>query len=270
MPQSLPLNAKGHIVSLVATWRKFGSDPDFQHTSQGSTFAGDSFSLQFEGKSISYYAGINNGSVGEVLNASIVIDGGPPTFFVPGVQPEAVTTNNLIFNSGDLSEGDHTLVVTAENDHTVWTDYFLVTPNTGTPTSNPLPLTSGPSSPPTASTAASTSPPKTARSTPIGMIVGLVIVVVADFQHQKAGPMVEIIESAPAAQWRRSRAEAWPRPLSSEGHSPTISISTGPPLTSTEYSIVSPDSHIPSLADSVPQRNPTNVATGSNRDITEQ
>ncbi|KAJ7819775.1 hypothetical protein B0H14DRAFT_3876539 [Mycena olivaceomarginata] len=162
-------------IKYTAAWRKFGSDPDFQHTSQGSTFAGDSFSLQFEGKSISYYAGINNGSVGEVLNASIVIDGGPPTFFVPGVQPEAVTTNNLIFNSGDLSEGNHTLVVTAENDHTVWTDYFLVTPNTRTPTSNPLPLTSGPSSPPTASTAASTSPPKTARSTPIGMIVGLVI-----------------------------------------------------------------------------------------------
>ncbi|KAJ7819770.1 hypothetical protein B0H14DRAFT_1352172 [Mycena olivaceomarginata] len=134
-------------IKYTAAWRKFGSDPDFQHTSQGSTFAGDSFSLPFEGKSISYYGGINNGSVGEVLNASIVIDGGPPTFFVPGVQPDAVTTNNLIFNSGDLSEGNHTLVVTAENDHTVWTDYFLVTPNTRTPTSNTFPLTSGPSSP---------------------------------------------------------------------------------------------------------------------------
>jgi hypothetical protein len=37
-------------IKYSAAWRKFGSDPDFQHTSQGSTFAGDSFSLQFEGK----------------------------------------------------------------------------------------------------------------------------------------------------------------------------------------------------------------------------
>src|SRR4051812_44458698 len=101
---------------------------------------------------------MNNGSVGEVLNASIVIDGGPPTFFVPGVQPEAVTTNNLIFNSGDLSEGNHTLVVPAENDPTVWTDYFLFTPNPRTPPPNPSPPTPAPSTPPTTSTAASTSP----------------------------------------------------------------------------------------------------------------
>jgi hypothetical protein len=37
-------------IKYTAAWRKFGSDPDFQHTSQGSTFAGDSFSLPFEGK----------------------------------------------------------------------------------------------------------------------------------------------------------------------------------------------------------------------------
>ncbi|KAJ6585658.1 hypothetical protein B0H19DRAFT_1016738 [Mycena capillaripes] len=117
-------------IKYTGGWRLFGSDPDFQHTSQGSSSTGDSFSLEFEGKSISFYGGINNGSAGEVLNASIVIDGGPPVFFVPPIQTAATTTNNLIFNSGDLSDGNHTLVVTAENDHTVWTDYFLVTPTT--------------------------------------------------------------------------------------------------------------------------------------------
>jgi hypothetical protein len=37
-------------IKYSATWRKFGSGSDFQHTSEGSTFAGDSFSLQFEGE----------------------------------------------------------------------------------------------------------------------------------------------------------------------------------------------------------------------------
>lgn len=36
-------------ITYTPPWRLFGSDPDFQHTSQGSTSTGDSFSLQFEG-----------------------------------------------------------------------------------------------------------------------------------------------------------------------------------------------------------------------------
>ncbi|KAJ6585659.1 hypothetical protein B0H19DRAFT_927181, partial [Mycena capillaripes] len=115
-------------INFRGGWRLFGSDPDFQHTSRGSSSTGDYFSLEFEGKSISFYGGINNGSAGEVLNASMVIDGGPPVFFVPPIQTAGTTVNNLIFNSGDLSDGKHTLVATAENNHTVWLDYLLVTP----------------------------------------------------------------------------------------------------------------------------------------------
>ncbi|KAJ6530949.1 hypothetical protein DFH09DRAFT_1409625 [Mycena vulgaris] len=131
-------------VVYTPPWQKFGSDPDFMHTSQGTTAKGDSLSLQFEGRSISFYGGINNGSITEVLNASMTIDGGPPVFFVPPIQPAAVTTNNLIFNSGDLPDGKHTLVVTAQNEHTVWADYFLVTPNLEIATSTaPFPTSSG-------------------------------------------------------------------------------------------------------------------------------
>jgi hypothetical protein len=36
-------------VVYTPPWQKFGSSPDFQHTSQGTTKAGDSLSLQFEG-----------------------------------------------------------------------------------------------------------------------------------------------------------------------------------------------------------------------------
>ncbi|KAJ7788946.1 hypothetical protein B0H14DRAFT_2627722 [Mycena olivaceomarginata] len=39
-------------IKYSITWKKFGSESDFQHTSEGSTFAGDSFSLQFKGKCI--------------------------------------------------------------------------------------------------------------------------------------------------------------------------------------------------------------------------
>ncbi|KAJ7615643.1 hypothetical protein DFH06DRAFT_123673 [Mycena polygramma] len=68
-------------ITYTPAWRQFGSDEDFQHTSQGSTSTGDSLSLQFEGKGISFYGGINNGSAGQVLNASVVVDGGPPLVF---------------------------------------------------------------------------------------------------------------------------------------------------------------------------------------------
>jgi hypothetical protein len=37
-------------VVYTPAWQKFGSSPDFQHTSQGTTKAGDSLSVQFEGK----------------------------------------------------------------------------------------------------------------------------------------------------------------------------------------------------------------------------
>ncbi|KAJ6624643.1 hypothetical protein B0H10DRAFT_2212436 [Mycena sp. CBHHK59/15] len=104
-------------------WQPLGSDEDFQHTSQASSNAGDSFSQLHI-----ILGGINNDSVGNVLNASITIDGGLPVFYVPPIQTAAVTTNNLIFQSNGLSNGSHTLVVTAENGHAVGIDYLLVGP----------------------------------------------------------------------------------------------------------------------------------------------
>ncbi|KAJ7439107.1 hypothetical protein FB451DRAFT_1415909 [Mycena latifolia] len=116
-------------VKYTPPWQEFGSDDDFMHTSQATTAAGDALALHLKGTAVSFYGGINNGSAGEVLSASMVVDGGPPVFFVPGPQPSALSTNNLLFSSADLEAGAHTVVVTAENAHTVWADYFLVTPN---------------------------------------------------------------------------------------------------------------------------------------------
>ncbi|KAJ7441116.1 hypothetical protein FB451DRAFT_1299070 [Mycena latifolia] len=117
-------------ILYTPPWRPFGSDADFQHTSQESSAPGDSFSLEFEGTSISYYGGLTSSDDG-LLIASIVLDGGSPMPFTAPSNPPA-PQNNLIFTSGTLAPGNHSLVVTSESTATIWTDYFLVTPDTGT------------------------------------------------------------------------------------------------------------------------------------------
>ncbi|KAJ6530950.1 hypothetical protein DFH09DRAFT_140911 [Mycena vulgaris] len=157
-------------VTYTPEWRKFIGDNDFMHTSQESTSPGDSFSLKFEGTSVSYYGGITASDAG-VMNASIVLDGGKPTFFIAPASPAAVT-NNLIFESGIINDGSHTLVITQENQFTVWTDYFLITPGTASAASStPSPST-------TSGSGSDTTGESSKKSTPIGAIVGPVIGIV--------------------------------------------------------------------------------------------
>ncbi|KAJ7662505.1 hypothetical protein B0H17DRAFT_314988 [Mycena rosella] len=93
------------------------------------------------------------------LNASIVLDGAPPTFYIAPSNPPA-PQNNLIFTSGVLAPGSHRLVVTGESIATLWTDYFLVAPKNGTSISA---SSSGSSTPP---------PPGPPSSTSVGAVVG--------------------------------------------------------------------------------------------------
>ncbi|KAJ7174145.1 hypothetical protein C8R43DRAFT_977216 [Mycena crocata] len=137
--------------SPSTAWKQTdGTGVDFQHTSQSSTGAGDSLALKFAGRSVSFYGGVTS----QTMNASMSIDGGPPVFYVP--PPNAPSTNNLIFNSGDLADGNHTLVVTAQNDQPVWADYFLVTPGASS---------TSPSSSGSPSSSASTTGTPTEKST---------------------------------------------------------------------------------------------------------
>ncbi|KAJ7724691.1 hypothetical protein B0H14DRAFT_559367 [Mycena olivaceomarginata] len=159
-------------IKYTPAWRQFGSEGDFQHTSQATSSVGDFLSYTFDGKAISFYGGVTSATT----NASITIDGGPAHFWVP--PPGASQTNNLIYSSGALIPGTHTLVVTAENDQPVWADYFLVTPNP--PGSvNPSSSASGSGSGSTSSPSPSITSPPSHKSTPIGAIVGPIVGVLA-------------------------------------------------------------------------------------------
>ncbi|KAJ7482968.1 hypothetical protein B0H11DRAFT_2021626 [Mycena galericulata] len=148
-------------VSYNPAWQHFVLDEDFQHTSQESTNPGDMFSLTFQGKAIEMYGGITN--IG--MKASMVVDGGVAEIFAPSSLPQSAT-NNLIFSSGVLKDGNHTLVVTSEGTSPMSVDYFLVTPST---LSSASPTSSGSSSSPTLPATSPTTKPK---PTPVGAIVG--------------------------------------------------------------------------------------------------
>ncbi|KAK6966835.1 hypothetical protein R3P38DRAFT_3245361 [Favolaschia claudopus] len=157
-------------IQYNPAWQFFGSDGDFQHTSQASRAQGDELTLQFDGKSISFYGGVTSASA----SASMSIDGGPPTVWVPPTT--ASQTNNLIFNSGDLTPGTHKLVVTANNDQPVWADYFLVTPNPpGSVQSSSSAHSSSASSSPSSIGPAPNRSSNSVNTAPIGTIVGVVV-----------------------------------------------------------------------------------------------
>ncbi|KAJ7431634.1 hypothetical protein B0H11DRAFT_2129449 [Mycena galericulata] len=163
-------------ITYTPLWSFFGSDGDFQHTSQGSNAMGDSFSLAFEGKAVSFYGGITD----LTMKALMSLDGGPPVVFAPTSAPPSLT-NNLIFSSGDLADGNHTLVVTSASNATMWVDYFLIVPSTLLPTTSAPSPSQTVSGSPSASTVSpssisDSSPPLAPKkSTPVGAIVGAVV-----------------------------------------------------------------------------------------------
>ncbi|KAK6972133.1 hypothetical protein R3P38DRAFT_3135924 [Favolaschia claudopus] len=156
-------------IQYDPAWKLLGSEGDFQLTSQASQAQGDSLTFQFEGKSISFYGGVTSTTV----TASISIDGGPPTLWVP--PPAANLTNHLIFYSGDLTPGIHTLVVTATNDQPVSADYFLVTPNAPGTSSSALGSSASSSASPSSIGPNSTAHSNSPNVAPIGTIVSVVV-----------------------------------------------------------------------------------------------
>ncbi|KAJ7153918.1 hypothetical protein C8R43DRAFT_1235314 [Mycena crocata] len=131
-------DTNSRVTYTGPAWRKFtGGQTDFEHTSQESSSAGDSFSITFEGESIDFYGGLTPSDAGVQKLASMVLDGGTPVIYNAPQNPPA-SSNNIFYSSGVISSGKHTLVVTSESENTLWADYFLVTPNrSGSSTASP-------------------------------------------------------------------------------------------------------------------------------------
>ncbi|KAF7374394.1 hypothetical protein MSAN_00323400 [Mycena sanguinolenta] len=198
----------------ASSWQNIQSDPDFGHTSHASTSPGNSFVLQFEGSSISMYGDIKNGS-----NASMVIDGGTPVFFAPPIQTTNVTANSLLFKSGALSDGTHSLAVAAENGSPVSVDYFLVTPNSNA-SSNSSPSSSASGSPPGTSSSPATSPSSSVATKPRKTVSTSVIAPAV------LGAVLLVVLIASLLLWRRRR-----RPYPRDGEASTIRPAVSSPVT---------------------------------------
>ncbi|KAJ6451164.1 hypothetical protein C8R45DRAFT_946378 [Mycena sanguinolenta] len=115
-------------ITYSSAWSKVdGGQNDFGHTSQVAASVGASFSITFEGQSIKYHAGLVASDAG-VLKASMVLDDGTPVIFTAPANT-AATPNNILYDSGSISDGTHTLVVTAQTADSLWVDYFTTSPN---------------------------------------------------------------------------------------------------------------------------------------------
>ncbi|KAJ7727582.1 hypothetical protein B0H16DRAFT_250922 [Mycena metata] len=145
-------------ITYSASWTSAGAEYDFMHTTHGSTAVGATLSFTFQGQGISFYGDLNSGAL---TSASISIDKGPAASYVAPAQSAAVSSNNLLFDSGDISEGTHTIVVTADNANAFWVDYLLVRPNSpgftpSTPTAPTAPVGSTSSSSPSTKSSSAT------------------------------------------------------------------------------------------------------------------
>ncbi|KAF7341843.1 hypothetical protein MSAN_02039800 [Mycena sanguinolenta] len=213
-------------VTYTPAWRQFGSDPDFDHTSQASTSVGDFYTLPFQGRGIKIYGGMTS----MTENASIVLDGGLPTFWVPPAT--ATQTNNFMYDSGSIPPGNHTLVVTATSDQSVWADYWLVTPN---PVGFVETSSSSVSSSAPTSSGSSQTQTSHKKSTPIGAIVGPVVgvlvlaaLVAVIFFWRRRRHRYEAPDDAPMSDVLNSRHSGFnSASLINSGHN--VSGAAGPP-----------------------------------------
>ncbi|KAF7332743.1 hypothetical protein MKEN_00157800 [Mycena kentingensis (nom. inval.)] len=117
--QALLVDDRDSAVVYQPVAQQSEADGFMMRTSSSISRAGSSLRLDFDGRGISFFGGPNSRAV----NASIVVDNGPATIF-----SSAGNLNSLIYNSGDLADGKHTLVVTTQNDNALAVDYFLVVP----------------------------------------------------------------------------------------------------------------------------------------------
>ncbi|KAJ7055753.1 hypothetical protein C8F01DRAFT_445837 [Mycena amicta] len=160
-------------IAYQPAWVQEGSEQDFMGTSQKSPGAGSKLTLEFEGRGISFFGGVNNNA----SRASATLDGGAPQTFT-------ASSNTLFLNTpfytspSDLAAGNHTLVFTSETDAVVWADYFLVLPSLdSSPTSSgPTTSTGTPSSSATSSIPFSSPSHRNNTGIIVGSVIGAILV----------------------------------------------------------------------------------------------
>ncbi|KAJ7704863.1 hypothetical protein B0H17DRAFT_695884 [Mycena rosella] len=116
-------------------WEPFSVNGNFKQTSHSSTSPGATVTLNFEGNFVSINAPVVYAKNGEGFNASVSIDGDPPSPITQqhGSLAGTVTFNNQIFSKSGLGAGNHTMVITALDDHPLVLDYFLFGDGSGPP-----------------------------------------------------------------------------------------------------------------------------------------
>lgn len=144
----------------------------YGNSTHRTTTVGDTFTFQFSGTSVSVYGVWNWGNLDGNLSATYTIDGSSSysQSYTASASPALQNgdlPNFLLFNSGTLSSGNHTLVanLTSCVKQAWMIDYVTYSPSASTTTST------------TNATSTSSSHPATAakKATPIGAIAGGVV-----------------------------------------------------------------------------------------------
>jgi len=177
------------VVQYSGAWSEPSFEDYFQHTAHVSTVAGSAVSFTFKGNFVSLNGPIVYGPDGRGLNASVVIDGGSPSFLAQTLPTLAgnTTFNSPIFTSSGLASGTHNLVITTlDNDHPLYVDYFLFGDTSGAASSSPTPAAgaSGQAIAPPSASAPAIAPPigsssRISRAPNVAAIVGGVVGAVA-------------------------------------------------------------------------------------------
>jgi len=157
----------------VGNWTHHTSQTYFDDTFTVTSTPGASFSFNFSGTQLFIVAGRAAAVQSNDYSANYVIDGVPSTSpQLPYVSDNGFLVNLEFLNLPDTTHTISVTVATAGDTNPYTLDYIAITPSSGGFSSRVVTVTMAPSS-------TSTTPVVTTRSTPIGAIVGGVVVGIA-------------------------------------------------------------------------------------------
>ncbi|EDR13038.1 uncharacterized protein LACBIDRAFT_322448 [Laccaria bicolor S238N-H82] len=167
-------------VTYKGSWTRGGTAAEYNNTVSSSTVVGDSFTVSFQGNSITVYGTIDATSGGVTTN--YFIDGGAVSQAV-SLAGSNDTYKQQFWQSDTLQSGAHTLNVTmvkvnAESqsgEGTVWFDYFVANSTGSSSTSLTTSTSTTSASSITNSDSATPTPTPTGKKSNLGGILGGVI-----------------------------------------------------------------------------------------------